>query len=82
MLFLGGDQKPTLLRQREIEVKIIVLKKTRMDVCFLLGANSEWPVIPLGNGKLRRDIIAPPQKSPGKSLLHPSPLITRYSEKM
>lgn len=63
MLFLGGDQKPTLLRQREIEVKIIVLKKTRMDVCFLLGANSEWPVIPLGNGKLRRDIIALPKKA-------------------
>lgn len=57
------------MRQREIEVKIVVLKKTRMDVCFLLGANSEWPVIPSGNGKLRRDIIAP--KKPWKELFTP-----------
>lgn len=53
----------SLETEREREVKIVVLKKTRMDVCFLLGANSEWPVIPLGNGKLRRDIIALPKKA-------------------
>jgi len=48
MLFFGGGQKLTLLRQRKIEAKIVVLKKNRVDVPFLLGANTERPVIPSG----------------------------------
>lgn len=48
MLFLGGDQKLTLSLEAEKETKIVVLKKNRVDVPFLLGANIERPVIPSG----------------------------------
>ena len=68
MLFLGGDQKLTLETERDRGQDCSL--KTRMDVCFLLGANSEWPVIPSGNSKLRRDIIALPKK-PRKELFTP-----------
>lgn len=49
------------LRQREIEVKIVVLKLGWMCPFFLeLTVNGLW-YLP-GNGKLRRDIIALPKK--------------------
>lgn len=73
MLFLRGDQKLNLpLEAGESEAKIVILKRNKMGVPFLHGANMEWPVISSGQyGKLRRDKTALPRPRKGFCSLPP-----------